>query len=606
LDGFFGKFLDVDLSDRKIDDYPLKEKWLDKYIGGRGIAGKIISEELKQGADPLGPENIIIFGTGPLQGTGIPGAGRHVVMAKSPKTGAVSDSFAGGFFAHEIGKSGYDGIIIRGTAETPKYVSLRNGEAEINDANDLWGIGVADVDQKLKERHDGGRVSSIGIGGENLVRFACIINDRNRAAGRPGFGAVMGSKKLKAVHVKGKMDKEIQNKKKFEKNRKKLIEKLETMIQWGKYGTAGGVQPFNEMNTLPTKNFQKGKFDGAGDISGERMYEDILEERDTCAGCPIRCKRVVKTSFSGNDVEEKYGGPEYETVAALGSFCLNDNLDSIALANQKCNKYGLDTISVGVIIAYLMEASEKDLIDHDITWGDADAIIELIDKIAHREDIGDFLAQGIDKVAEDIGGDFAMEVKNQEIPMHDPRAKKSLALSYATSPRGATHLEVVQDLFDENPEELDIEVEINRHDLENKPEFCKVYEDLVSFSNSAITCAYVSWVSFIEGGYTYPEIRGLIESVTGMEVTAEKMMEVGERNFNLLKALTIRDGLDSKDDYLPDRFQNPIPEGDPVKEKIPKEDLEDKIYEYYKIRGWDGDGRLTEKKLKELGLEDIA
>ncbi|MEF8836062.1 MAG: aldehyde ferredoxin oxidoreductase family protein, partial [Candidatus Thermoplasmatota archaeon] len=443
MEGCFGKYLKVDLSERSLEDYEIPEEWMRKHLGGRGIGARILLEEMNSGEDPLGPGNILIFATGPLQGTRIPGSGRHVVISKSPKTRSVSDSYAGGFFAHELATTGYDGIMITGSAETPVYLSLDEDGPSINDADDIWGEEVADVDEKLKERHDGGKVAAIGKAGENLVKFSCIINDRNRAAGRPGFGAVMGSKNLKAIIAKGTKEFPIEDKDLLTDKKKEFFDQLQESgtVEWGKYGTSGGVESLDELGILPTKNFQEGVFDEAEKIDGTTLYETILEDRDNCTACPVNCKRVVKTEFAGEEVEERYGGPEYETIAAFGSLCMNSDISSIALANQKCNKYGLDTISTGDTIAFLMEASEKDMIDQDIEWGDPEAIIDLIDKIANREGIGESLAEGIDEFADKIGADFAVTSKGQEIPMHEPRGKKGLGLSYATSPRGGTHNE---------------------------------------------------------------------------------------------------------------------------------------------------------------------
>lgn len=605
MKGFFGKFLDVNLSENSIHDYKVPDEWYERYLGGKGIGGRILFEELEAGTDPLGSGNIVVFATGPLQGTLTPGAGRHLVITKSPKTGGISDSYAGGYFAHELGTSGYDGILIRGKAEEPKYVSLVKGKAEIKNAEDLWGLPTADTEEELKNRHGDGKVSSIGVAGENLVNFSCIINDRTRAAGRPGLGAVLGSKKLKALFVKGGLDKPLYDEEKLKEARTEFSKRLSPAIEWGKYGTTGDIEQLNEMGILPTKNFQEGVFSGAGKITGQSMYEEILTERDTCKSCPVRCKRVVKTEFEGEEIEEKYGGPEYETVASFGSLCMNDDIDSIALANQKCNKYGLDTISTGNIIAFAMEASEKGLLDEEVEWGDASAIIDMIEKIAHREGIGKFLAQGIDEVAKELGADFAMEVKGQEIPMHEPRGKKALALSYATSPRGATHMEVLHDTFDEHPSELDIQGRVDRFDLGNKPKYCKTYEDLVSFSNSCIICAFTSWVVYFRNAYVYPEIREILNAATGLQVDKDKMMEIGERNFNLIKYLSSREGVTRKDDILPGRFEKSLPKGGSSTESIPKDEFQRKIDEYYELRGWNEEGP-TKEKLEELDMAELT
>ena len=438
MKGVNGKYLDVNLSRRSIHTYDIPEKWYQLHLGGRGIAARIAAAELKGGEDPLGPENLIIFSVGPLQGTNLGGAGRHCVTAKSPKTNSISDSYAGGFFAHELALSGYDGVIIRGRSDDPVYLTLIDSEGELRSAGDLWGKTTYETEKLLQERHDGSKVSSIGPAGENGVLFSCVINDMGRAAGRPGFGAVMGSKNLKAVAIKGSEKKEYHDKEAFTGIRADFARSLtdEEGQEFGKYGTPGGVLGLNETGILPTENFRRGEFDGAEEISGETLYDEYITERDTCAGCPVRCKRVVKAEFAGEEVDG--AGPEYETIAALGSLVLNNDLSAITLANKKCNEYGMDTISAGATIAYAMEAYEKGYLeapeDIDLNWGNPKTVTNLIDKIAMREGFGDYLARGIESLEEELGTEFAQQIKGQELAMHDPRGKKGFGLSYATSP----------------------------------------------------------------------------------------------------------------------------------------------------------------------------
>lgn len=610
MKGVFGKYLDVDLTNEKISDYKIPEEWYEKHLGGRGIAARIMLKELEKGIDPLGERNIIIFAIGPLQGTGAPGGGRNLVMAKSPRTNAVSDSFVGGFFPHELGRSGYDGIIICGKARIPKYLTIINGKPELHDAKDLWGMTTGKIDEELKKRHPGVRVSCIGPGGEKLISFACIVNDRNRAAGRPGFGAVMGSKKLKAIAIKGNIDKTIDDKAKLLKanaSYSKLL--LETKQGLATNGTSSGLMDLNKDGILPTKNFQEGVFDDADKISGPFMTKTILKSRDNCTACPIRCKRVVVTEFKGEKVDEKYGGPEYETVAALGSLCMVDDLKAISLANQICNSEGIDTISMGVSVAFAMEASEKGLLkgfNYKIEWGDAEAMVELVKMIANKEGIGDLLATGVQTAAKKIGGsDFAMHVKGQEIPMHEPRGKKGLGLSYAVSPRGATHLETMHDPFyDEKPvaPELGLVEPLNRFNLKDKPRYVKIYEDLVSFTDTAIICRFTTNPS--GKNYNFPLIREMLGAVTGVKIDAKEMLKIGERNFLLLKLLAFRDGYTRNDDFLHKRFSDVLPRGGSEGQSISEEEMQEAIDEYYKIRGLTENG-ITKEKLEELDLSDL-
>ncbi|MBS3787114.1 aldehyde ferredoxin oxidoreductase family protein [Candidatus Bipolaricaulota bacterium] len=609
--GVNGKYLDVDLSNEKTTDYEIPEKWYELFLGGRGIAARILAEELQGGEEPLGPENLLIFSVGPLQGTNLGGAGRHCVTAKSPKTNSISDSYAGGFFAHELALSGYDGIIIRGKSEIPVYLTLVDSEGEVEPADDLWGKTTYETESTLKKRYDGSKVSSIGPAGENQVTFSCIINDMGRAAGRPGFGAVMGSKNLKAVAVRGSEDKEYYDKEKFSEVRRDFAQKLtdEKGQEFGKYGTPGGVLGLNETGILPTENFRRGEFEQAEQISGEKLYEDYLVERDTCAGCPIRCKRVVKTEFLNEEVDG--AGPEYETVAALGSLVLNDDLSAISLANKKCNEYGLDTISAGVTIAYAMEAHEKGYLDSpdnlDLTWGNAETIISIIDKMGKREGFGDFLAQGIESLEDKLGTNFAQQIKGQELPMHDPRGKKGFGLSYATSPRGATHVEGMHDTVFESNEtaaELGFGDTYDRLALEDKAKLAKVYEDLMSFTNSAIMCRFTT---FNRAGdrYNYPELREGLNAVTGRDIGPQEMLDIGERGLLLLKLLAFREGYQRKDDDLTDRLKSRLPSGGSKGEGIPQEDLETMKKEYYELRGLEEEG-ISKEKLNRLGLDDLA
>jgi len=441
--GTYGRYADVDLSSGSLGEYEISSDWLTLHLGGKGVAARVLLEELSGTEDPLSPENILIFATGPLQGTGVVGAGRHLVMAISPKTGAVADSYVGGYFGHELGRSGFDGIIVRGAAAQPVVLTLVDGHLELLPAKALWGLGTAETEMLLKQRYPNSRVASIGIAGENLVQSSCIIHDRSRAAGRPGFGAVMGAKHLKAIVVRGNSRRPILDEKRFRRERTAYAKLFldGSMEDFGKYGTSQFVSPLSEIGILPTRNFQSGTFEQAEMIDGKMLADTILAGRESCAGCPIRCKRIVRTSFMDRDVHPEFGGPEYETVAAFGSLCLNSDLQSIALANQLCNDYGLDTISAGVACAFLMEASEKGLMNERIAWGDAEAIITIIERIAHREGIGNDIADGLETYAASLGADFGMTIKGVEIPMHEPRGKQGLAISYATSPRGATHME---------------------------------------------------------------------------------------------------------------------------------------------------------------------
>ncbi len=609
MNGYFGRYLDVSLTDGRLDDYTIPTEWYERFLGGRGIGARILLEELEPGVDPLGPENIIVFATGPFQGLNIPGAGRHVVMAKSPKTNSVSGSYVGGFFGQELAGTGYDGVIIRGAATGPKYLVLKDGDAELKEAEDLWGLSTASFEDELNRIEGEVRVASIGKAGENLVNFSCIIHDKNRAAGRPGFGAVLGSKKLKGIAVAGNQEKEVADSRELRSLKGGFARELrETKADsLGKYGTARGVTGLNEGGILPTKNFQIGQFTEAEEISGEKMADAILKERDTCSACPIRCKRVVETEFNGERVKPEYGGPEYETVAAFGSLCLNSDLDAIALANQKCNQYGLDTISAGNTIAFAMEASEKGLLEEDLNWGDPEVIVELVDKIASRDGLGKELARGVATLEEELDADFGVEIKGQEVPMHEPRGKKGVGLSYATTPRGANHMEGAHDtMWEEKPlaPELGIEEPMDRFSYEGKAEVTKVFEDLRSFNNSLVMCAFTT--DMVGEHYAFGTVRKLLRMVVGENYTPEEMLETGERNYLLLRLLAVQEGYSRAEDNLPGRLREPLAAGTTEGEDFPREKLEGLLREYYRARGYDEDGIPTEVRLAALEMEDLA
>ena len=607
MEGVFGRYLDVNLTDGSIGEYRIPDEWWTLYLGGKGIGARILLEELTGKEDPLSPENILVFATGPLQGTGMMGAGRHAVLSLSPKTRSVADSYVGGFFGHELGRSGYDGIIVRGRANSPVYISLIEGKAGIHSANGLWRKGVGETDRILRERHPGGRVAAIGIAGENLVQMACIMHDITRSAGRPGLGAVMGAKNLKAIVVRGTEEKPLRDPAGFkEKMAAHLAETYDDGAKrFGEYGTPGGVVWLSEQGILPTKNFQEGTFDAAEEIGGERLHDTILVDRDTCAGCPIRCKRVVEAEFSGRKVDPLFGGPEYETTAAFGSLCMNDDLAVISLANQLCNDYGLDTISAGVAVAFLMEASEKGLIEERIPWGDGEKTIEIVEMIAHREGIGDRIAGGLESFAEELRAEFAMTIKGVEVPMHEPRGKQALGISYATSPRGATHMEGIHDTMleiDRPTPELGVDRAYDRFTLLDKPKLAKIYEDLRSFTNSLVLCAFT--VRTTGERYNLPRIREILEATTGIGLTSEGMLEVGERNYALMRLHAARAGYTTDRDALPNRFHVPLPRGASAGRPVDPEEFERAIDAYYEARGYDRHGP-TDERLRRLGMDDL-
>jgi len=606
MNGNFGKYVHVDLDKKIVKDYPIPEEWYIKYLGGRGIAARILLRELNAKVDPFSKDNILVFATGPFQGLGVAGGSRFLVMGKSPKTNNLNDSFCGGSFGHILGKSGFDGIIIKGKATKPVYILVDNGKVKILSAIDLWGLDPKQVEEKIKKKHKNSSIACIGKAGENEVIHACIMVDRTRAVGRPGYGAIMGSKKIKAIVVLGKQVKKLANIEKFSKLKKEFAKKV-MESSYPKFlrqlGTAGLASGYNIIGNLPTKNFQNGQYIDADKISGEAiLLNKVWVKRDSCPGCPINCKRVVKGVFNNEEFGTEWGGPEYETVASFGSNCLNNNLEAICLLNKKCNQYGLDTISVGVHISYLMEATEKGLLkkEDQIKWGDAKAMAELIDKIAHRKGIGDWIAKGIKFITSKVGdGSFLLQSKGQEIPMHDPRSKYSMAIYYATIPRGGNHM---SGIHDPAPPHKELNLPDNpRQSWENRAKIAGEYLLLRSFANSLILCTSTTNLPDIEGEYLFPLIREMLKAATGYHIDAKEMLVIGERNYDLLRIFAEKTGYTRADDKLPQRFFEVQPSTGYV---IDKEMLKKTIDEYYRIYGY-GKYGPDMKRAKKLNITGV-
>jgi len=620
--GYMGKFLRVNLTDNRIAEERLEEDVARAFLGGRGLGGKILFDELEPGIDPLGPKNKLIVAAGVVTGIPFGGNCRYVLMGKSPLTGIWGESNASGFFGPELRFAGFDAIVVEGKAEKPVYLWIHNGEAEIRDASYLWGKFTGDTERLIKDelKDDKIRIASIGPGGENLVRFACVLSDTHHANGRTGMGAVMGSKNLKAIAVRGTQKIPLAD-------REKVIELAKRANQevWEgaykdllhKYGSDGDLDDLHATGRLPTKNFQRCTFEGYENITGETIAETILVRRDPCFACPISCNQVVAAK-EPYVVDPAYGGPEYETAAALGSLCMNDNLVVLCKANELCNKYSIDTISTGVAIAFAMECYEKGLITKadtgglELTWGSDKAIIQLVEKIAKREGIGALLAEGVKRAAEKVGRDaeeFAMHIKGQEVPMHEPRGKKGVGLAYATSNRGACHLQAEHDDFFEDPNwlfpEIGLDKTVDRLDMgREKARMVKVLGDFKALYDSLSVCMYASWP---EGGVRLQTIKDIVAAVTGWDVPLAELMTVGERAFNLCRAFNVREGISRKDDVLPARLMEPLPEGLYQGEAIPKGDFDRMLDYYYEFRGWNKEtGIPTRKKLEELGLKYVA
>ncbi len=613
------KLLRLDLSEWKAREEIVPDSILRKYIGGRGLGAYLALKEIPPGISPFSPENKIFILTGPLTGTGAFESGRYHVVGKSPLTGILGDSNSGGQFGPWLRFSGYDGIVVEGMSDEPVWVSIVDGEVQFHPAKRLWGKGVIHTEKYIRREmktpsEHVGSVLSIGPAGENLSKIAAIMNDKYRAAGRTGLAAVLGSKKLKAIFVKGSRKIEIVDKEKYKTESKKIINKImEHSISQAltKFGTAVLVNIINAHGAYPTKNWTQGTFDKAFETSGEYLAEKYLVTVKGCWGCVIRCSRVSKVD-SGPYRTPVSEGPEYETIWAFGANNLIGNLEAIIKLNYLANDLGFDTISLGNTMAVLRELYEKakkgelpeekakelfDLLE-DIhpEWGDADSFVQAIWRAAYRHGIGDLIAEGAMRLAEYFGSpDSAIHVRGLELPAYDPRGINSMALSYATSNRGGCHLRAYSVSFDVLgvPEKFD-PIAIDKR----KVELVKYQQDYFSVIDSLVLCKFNTFAT------DHTDYVGVIQAITGWEdLTAEELLLAGERIYNLERLYAVREGHGYKD-YLPKRLlEQPLPDG-PAKGKTAKEALETYLPYYYELRGWE-DGKPLPETLKRLGLEEF-
>ena len=456
--GHWGKGLRVNLTTGAIATESLDEVWLRRYVGGWGFIAYYLLKEMAANTDALGADNLLVYATGPLTGQNVAGGGRHMIGAKSPLTGGFAASECGGFFGAELKRSGWDLILIEGQSPRPVYLWIQDHNVELRSAEHLWGLETGAVEERI--RQDLGdkavRISQCGPAGERLVRISNVMHDATRAAGRTGLGAVMGSKRLKAVAVRGRQRPTTRDPERLRDLahwfREHYMETSSAAYAMG--GTPRMVRVNQQLGGLPTRNFQQGVFEGYEALSVESMQERIIIGRDTCYGCPIRCKWIAQVDNERFQVDPAYGGPEYETVGAFGSVCGCDDIEAVAMANQICNANGLDTIGTGMTIAFAMECYERGLIDRqatgglDLRFGNVEAMLALVRQIAAREGLGDLLAEGSRRAAEAIGGnalDYAVQIKGQELAMHDPRVKYGHGIGIAVSPTGADHMNSVHD-----------------------------------------------------------------------------------------------------------------------------------------------------------------
>ena len=624
--GYCGKILHVDLTAGRLEVETPPESFYRKYLGGSAMGLSYILRGMPAGVDPLAPENILTLMLSVVTGAPISGQSRLNANARSPMSGAIGDSQCGGFFPAELKFAGFDGIVIRGRSPRPVYLAIVNGQAALHDAAHLMGKLTGEVDQILKAEvgEPKAQVLQHGPAAEKGVRFSALINMANRSNGRTGLGLVMASKNLKAIVVKGKQKVAIADPPALaalSKAGPKLIPDNPDVDGLSKHGTASVVMFQNASGTLPTDNYSAGQFARAEDLSGERMTETILKERDTCYACVVKCKRVVEVTEGPYLVDPLYGGPEYETLSTFGSYCGISDLAAVALANQICNMHGVDTISCGATIAFAMECFEKGVIGLEQTgglalrFGDADAMLEVLNQIvAGSSALGRLLGGGSARAAQAWGPAAQaclITVKHEEAPAHMPQAKRSLGLIYAVNPFGADHQSSEHDpMYEEGAADLYLG-RLAELDLKDPPPYASLGPEKVRFA--AYTQIFYSLLDtlelcqFVWGPawtlYGPSELVAMVRAVTGWPVSLFELMKAGERRLNLLRAFNAREGFSRKDDRLPEKFFAPLKgEGPTGGVALDRQEFEAALDLYYQFQGWTPDGRPPPAKLDELGI----
>jgi aldehyde:ferredoxin oxidoreductase len=605
-DGYTGKVLRVDLSNEKISTEPINRDWAKKFIGGKGLGARYLFEELKPGVDPLSPDNVLMIWTGPLVGTMVPLTSRYVVVTKSPLTGTFLDSYAGGYFGPELKYAGFDGIIIKGKASKPVYLWINDGKAEIRDAKDLWGKDNFKTEELIRKEtgQNKARVASTGPAGEKLSLIAGVTSDLTRNAGRGGGGAVFGSKNLKAVAVRGTQGLDVPDIEEFIKMSKEMLLKdvVENPDHAGMItdGTPIIVDLSQNAAILPTRDWSSGEFEGSSGINSDALKTRVLVRRKACMGCGLACgsySKVAKGKFKGAATE----GPEYETIGLSGSNCGIKNIEAIVKFAEECDKLGLDTMSAGSVTAFAMDLYEKKILSKkdtgglDLKFGNEEAFAKMPAMIAKRELIGDALADGSKRAAKKIGKGaekLVIESKGSEYPAYDPRGSIGMALAYATSDRGADHNRawpVAQDAYGSG----------DPWNIDGKAAICVEDNTRTSVKWSFIFCDFYA--------VNFKNMAKYYTAVTGVPADEEYLRSIGRRVWNLTRSFNAREGFTRKDDNLPERMEKePLQSGKTKGKAVSRADFEKMLSEYYKLWGWDEQGRPTKKTLEEVGLSDIA
>ena len=612
--GYTGKVLRINLTDKSYKEEPLREDVVTKYLGGAGVAIKYMLDETPAKCDPLGPDNNMYLSFGPLCGTDTPCASRMAIVAKSPSTGAVAKSTGGGHFPAEVKFAGYDMLILEGRAESPIYLWIKDGRVSFRDAKHLWGLNTVETQQVIKDtlKDQNVRVACIGPSGENLSAIASVINERH-ASGRKGVGAVMGSKNLKAIAIRGETQVPVNDPAAYKEARKFMLDAMkESPVVYpvfSKNGTHMTIDVTANMGIFPTKNYiNTGEVDPLEYLGSDVGREEFNITKEFCYECPVGCSQL-KLARNG-PFKGASSIPEYETIYSFGGLTLMTRMNEVIEADKLCDEYGMDTISCGVAIAFAMELYEKgiitidDLDGIDLKWGDAGAMIAMVHKIAHRDGFGDVLADGVRKAAERIGkgsDKFAMHIKGLELPGYDVRGAKAHGLSYATSFTGADHNAgyAFQEVFS-----TPVPYPVDRLAYAGKGKLAKWNQDnRCATCDCGPMCAFMMDMALAES--CQQNTAGLVNALSGLDFTAEDITLCGERVNNAARIFNIREGLTRADDDLPARLKTePLKDGGAKGAYIPQEELDFMLDEYYKERGWTAEGVPTREKLLSLGMDE--
>ena len=597
MKGYAGKILRVNLSDGRISKEEISEEMRREFLGGRGFAAKILWDEVS-GVDPLSERNKIVFSTGPLTGLPLPSSGKMVIASKSPLTGGYGDGNIGSMAAVHLRRAGYDVLIVEGRSERPCYIAITDEKVEILDARDIWGKMTFEAQDSLEAKH-GRNVGALLIGpaGENMVRFATVISQRGRAGGRPGMGAVMGSKNLKAVIVKGTGEIPVFDKERLREMGKEgygEIKVKENYDFWIRQGTMQVFEWCNENSCLPTYNFREGAFRFSKQLDGYAL-EGVKVDRKGCPLCNMQCGNIIK------DAENRNTELDYENVGMLGPNIGMDDLRKVGVLNRMADEYGLDTISLGSCLGFLMEASEKKLIEGRIEWGDFDACKKAIEDTVKKRGLGEIIFEGVRKASERVGGDsrdWAMHVKGLEISAYNCHACPGMALSFGTSPIGAHHKdawviswEISTDRFSYSKEKVEKVIELQR---------------LRGGLFESMTTCRLPWVEVDFGLHWYPKY---LEAVRGTGITQEEISLLGDRIYTLIRSYWIRENRSwSREmDYPPSRwFEEPLNQGDLKGYTLDRARYDEMLSRYYEIRGWDEIGIPQKETLEGLGLGNVV